>query len=509
MEIPIHPPSPRVDFTMPPKNTAGTYCSNNNNPYVAITTVVEQVKEVNNSGTSLRIREGYLDTRQTDEEADDKTTSRMDRDSSNLTNRIHGARECTTIKFLQNVVKVRNWDSEDLVTFVERGGRTRIRALADWYEFNIKMEDRTPNQVAEDKHPETSLARTVRVLRDRGLKHYRMKQLATEVGTFYRNFFGINMGSNKVIKAIIDQTPQIVKPPQKYTDVMPIEKVVRWLEGLGENTTLPLFQLYRKFITTLQIACITRAADIFRLQFESLRLNESKDVITFITQTKTSRGRGVYFYLFKIPHKPSLCPVTTTLVFKQRWETERKIKEPNNCTNFIHFDRNGNRLKRPDQVGKLLREIHQEAGIDTTRWGPNNARHAIITFYKAAGVEEAQIKLVTGHSIKSKVTEDFYTLPSSQWAAKSILSSITNKAQDINLKVEISESSPLPQITYPENTKEERKSKNSEKKKKKRNIRSGQNIKREIMTRSEKQLVICGQNNTDKLTQEITDHNIN
>jgi hypothetical protein len=471
--------------------------------------MVGQAKEINNSSTSSRIWEGYPNTRQTDEKADDKTTSRMDRDSISLTNRIHGSRECTTIKFLQNVVKVGKWDGEDLITFVERGGRTRIRALADWYEFNIEMEGRTANQVAEDEHPETSLARTIRTLRDRGLKHYRMRQLATEVGTFYRSFFGINMGSNKVIKAIIDQTPQVVKPPQKYTDVMPIEKVIRWLENLGENRTLPLFQLYRKFITTLQIACIARAADIFRLQFESLRLNESKDVITFITQTKTSRGRGVYFYLFRIPHKPLLCPVTTTLVFKQRWETERKIKESDNSTNFIHFDERGNRLKRPDQVGRLLRDVHQEAGIDITRWGPNNARHAMITFYKAAGVEEAQIKLVTGHSIKSKVTEDFYTLPSSEWAAKSILSSIPDGAQGMKLQVEITESSPLPQITHPEKTKEERKNKNPEKKIKKRMRRSDQNIKREIMTRSEKQLAICGQNDVIKLTPKITDHYIN
>jgi hypothetical protein len=321
-------------------------------------------------------------------------------------------------------VELANWEKQDLLTFAIRGGRSRIRALTDWYEIDIVPNNRSRKEIIEDTAPEKSLAKTMRALSGGSIKRYRLQELCSQVSIFYSSFCNIHsIERNKIIKAILDSTAQISKPPQKYTDVMPVEKVLEWIRQRGDNSSLPRYELYRKFIVSLQIACIARSADIFHIQFNTMERDHPPGSITFITTTKTSKGRGTYFYLFEIPTQPSMCPVQTTLALKKSWEEERKIKNWTFPEETIHVDPNGKRLSRPDQIAAILREIHREAGIDTSKWKPNNARHAVITFYKARGVNESQIKLITGHSLKSTVTQNFYTLPLTDWANKSILSS--------------------------------------------------------------------------------------
>jgi hypothetical protein len=130
--------------------------------------------------------------------------------------------------------------------------------------------------------------------------------VTSQFSLFYENFFGAkNMGRNKVLRATLDEVAETTKPPQKYNDVMPVEKLVSWINAQGANDKLSRFQLYKKFILTLQIACIARAADIFRLRFSTLEKDHPKGAITFVTQTKTSQRKGFYLHLFEIPAQPN------------------------------------------------------------------------------------------------------------------------------------------------------------------------------------------------------------
>jgi hypothetical protein len=361
----------------------------------------------------------------------------MDGASTSSPEWVHGTKERRALTLLQNAVILANWKTEDFKTYTLRGGRTRIRALSDWITERQEREDITPEKVAKDKSPMKSLLESLRSLQNKGFKKYRLNQVASQVSLLYENFFEIkNMGRNKILRATLDEVAENIKPPQKYTDVMPIEKIIDWIDAQGDNERLSRFQLYRKFIVTIQVACIARAADIFRLRFSTLEEGHPKGAITFVTQTKTSQRKGFYLYLFGIPTKPNVCPIRTTLSLKKKWEREKQEKKWVFDKDTIHVNEQGTPLTRADQVGNLLREIHKEAGIDIQRWSPNNARHAVITFYKAAGIPEPLIKLITGHAAKSTITQDFYTLPLLNWSERSILASSTNKTKEPTLPKE-------------------------------------------------------------------------
>jgi hypothetical protein len=54
----------------------------------------------------------------------------------------------------------------------------------------------------------------------------------------------------------------------------------------------------------------------------------------------------------------------------------------------IHVNEKGVPFKSAKQLAAILRRTYQEAGIDTGKWNINNARHAVITFYKGKGISE-------------------------------------------------------------------------------------------------------------------------
>jgi hypothetical protein len=73
--------------------------------------------------------------------------------------------------------------------------------------------------------------------------------MASQFSLFYENFFDAkNMGRNKVLRATLDEVAETTKPPQKYTDVIPVEKLVSWINAQGANDKLSRFQLYKKFM---------------------------------------------------------------------------------------------------------------------------------------------------------------------------------------------------------------------------------------------------------------------
>jgi hypothetical protein len=330
--------------------------------------------------------------------------------------------------FLSEVITLLQWKEPHFASYMKRGGRTRIRALGDWFSFHITPNHLSPADIATDPHPEITLADTVRAMKQRGVKLYKAKELVTQVSAFYKTFCGKpNVGSNAVITATLNEWELIPKPPHRYTDVMPVEKVLSWLQNLGDNTSLNRFTLYKKFLITLQLSCIARTADIFRLRFDTLERDKPPGSLTFITSTKTSRGRGFLYYLFEIPKAPRICPVQTTLAFKRKFEEEVFLNGWRLPPHFIHVNEAGIPLKNPAQLAKIMKTSYRDAGINTQRWNVNNSRHAVITFYKGKGISEEQIKLITGHSLHSKVTHDFYTHPVKEWSDKSILSALSTQ----------------------------------------------------------------------------------
>jgi hypothetical protein len=390
---------------------------------VALPDLVEHPEEDDDLPTSPWPGPGHTDSWSGDEKEGNKATPGMDRPSSSSTDWVKGERGKRAFAFLQEVVVLNGLEERDLSSYANRGGRPRVRALSDWYEWGIAPLQKSPAQIAQDLHPEKSLASLLRTLKANGLKVYRARELVSQAALFYENFFGIkDTGKNGVLAAILAEWPTTtVRAKQRYTEPMPIGLVLDWLDKGPDNEELDRFDLYRKLMVSIQLSCIARTADIFRLRFDTLARSDPKGPVTLVTSLKTSKQNGFRFFLFPIPDNPRRCPVRTILDFQKKWNAELTKKRWKLPTGFIHVYRSGKPMTRPDQLAQVLKGVYTEAGVDVKHWGPNGARHAVITYYLASGIKEKQIKLITGHSMRSSTTQDYYTLPLQDWATRSIL----------------------------------------------------------------------------------------
>jgi hypothetical protein len=250
-----------------------------------------------------------------------------------------------------------------------RGGRPRIRALSDWFEWGIVPSRKTPAQIAEDLQPEITLASLLRILKSKGCKLYRARELVSQVGLFVENFLNVrNVGKNGVLSAILAEWPQTVKAKQRYTEPMPVMMVLKWMDSLPDVGELSRFHLYRKLMVSIQLVCIARTADIFRLRFDTLARSDPSGPVTLVTSTKTSTPNGFRFYLFPIPDSPRRCPVRTLLEFQKKWEKEKTEQKWALPPGFIHVYESGKAMTRADQFGQVLREVYMEVGIDVSKW---------------------------------------------------------------------------------------------------------------------------------------------
>jgi hypothetical protein len=101
------------------------------------------------------------------------------------------------------------------------------------------MSSLSPLLIAKDEQPLKSLNKVLRSLRNKGFKKYRLNQVTSQVSLFYENFFDAkSMGRNKVLRATLDEVVETTKPPQKYTDVMPVEKLVSWINAQGAKVVI-------------------------------------------------------------------------------------------------------------------------------------------------------------------------------------------------------------------------------------------------------------------------------
>jgi hypothetical protein len=89
----------------------------------------------------------------------------MDRGGADIFNQIKGTAERQSARFLADAVAVDGWAAHDLISFLIRGGRPRIRALTDWWTWESGHKGRNPIDIATDKHPEVALAKTLRLMK--------------------------------------------------------------------------------------------------------------------------------------------------------------------------------------------------------------------------------------------------------------------------------------------------------------------------------------------------------
>ena len=118
---------------------------------------------------------------------------------------------------------------------------------------------------------------------------------------------------------------------------MLMQSVLNYLEGLGENKSLPLKKLSRKLTMLLALTCPSRSADLSKLDLS--QRTYKPDVVCFYPNTLAKQFRQgsqiANFFFPSLPGNPLLYPVTTLKAYEERTKTIRGIEQFQHMTKIV------------------------------------------------------------------------------------------------------------------------------------------------------------------------------
>ena len=128
----------------------------------------------------------------------------------------------------------------------------------------------------------------------------------------------------RLLKGIFHDRP----PLPRYSGTWNVQSVLNYLEGLGENKSLPLKPLSWKLTMLLALTRPSRSADSSQLDLS--RRTYKPDGVCFYPNTLAKQSRQGFqianFFFPSLPGNPLLCPVTTLKAYEERTKTIRGIE---------------------------------------------------------------------------------------------------------------------------------------------------------------------------------------
>jgi integrase len=192
-----------------------------------------------------------------------------------------------------------------------------------------------------------------------------------------------------------------------------ISTVLNTVRAWGPSTRLTLQQLQIKTIVLLTLATVTRPrSDIGKLQFRDVQLLP-ESVSWFFRESK--EGQEKMSHLSRINDK-TVCPVFNLELFLER-STYRREGLPEDHILFlacINYPTKQSCSIGEKTLAKWLKEVLEEADIDTTEYTAHSYRAAAVT---KAIQQGAPIELVKKHanwSLNGDTLEKYYYKPFDQ-----------------------------------------------------------------------------------------------
>jgi hypothetical protein len=168
LEVPVHPHDTSPDTLVPTEVKRKKNRRLIDSPYVILPKLVEYSEDDDDMLTTPRPWTGCVNPGSGDEKEGNEITPGLDCSGASSTDWVKGERGKRTFAFLQEVVVLNGWETKDLSSYTLCGGRPRIRALSDWFEWGIAPLNKSPEQIAQDLHPEKSLTALLQTLKQKG-----------------------------------------------------------------------------------------------------------------------------------------------------------------------------------------------------------------------------------------------------------------------------------------------------------------------------------------------------
>lgn len=209
----------------------------------------------------------------------------------------------------------------------------------------------------------------------------------------------------RYIKGIYNRRPSY----PKYETTWDPSNVLQFLEGLGNNKTIPLEKLSKKLVALLALTTGHRIQTLSKISLENIKITDNCIWIKIPDRLKTSR-KNMYQPLLKFKFfevNPKLCVARTIIDYINR---TKEIRPLNEKTLILTF-RKPFRKATTQTLSRWLKNILKDSGIDTSLFTGYSFRHASTSAAYRSGINIETIRKAAGWSNKSETFVKFYNRP--------------------------------------------------------------------------------------------------
>lgn len=206
----------------------------------------------------------------------------------------------------------------------------------------------------------------------------------------------------------------------RYTFTWDVSTVVQHIkENMGNSTELSMKNLSLKLVTLLALSNAPRASDLASLDIRFLQLSQEGTTFRIPGLTKTRRSGPPKTFEVARFGEESLCPVRTLEQYLDHTRDLRQNSEGDGSALLISI-RKPYKAVGAATIGRWIREVLTQAGVDTETFSAHSTRSASTTAAKKQGVSTRDIMNMAGWSRQSTF-ETYYHKPESSGYSEAVL----------------------------------------------------------------------------------------
>lgn len=184
--------------------------------------------------------------------------------------------------------------------------------------------------------------------------------------------------------------------------------VLNFLSNFYPNSELSLEVLSKKLVMLLALASGQRCQTLSLIRVTNIRRLNDRYMIKITDLIKTSSiGKSQPILDLPFFESPNICPADTLSAYMMR---TAQIRPPNVDKLILTF-RNPHHAVSSQTIGRWIKDVLEESGIDTNTFRAHSTRHAATSAAGRAGISVDVIRKTAGWSQQSAVFANFYNRP--------------------------------------------------------------------------------------------------
>lgn len=231
-------------------------------------------------------------------------------------------------------------------------------------------------------------------------KQYRtINTIRSAISMTHAEVDGVRVGQHPLVSRFLKGVFNSRPPAPRYTCTWDVGVVLTYLENSPENRDLTLQALTHKVAMLMALSNADRCSDLAALDLNhrTYQTNGVKFTIPGLTKSRRNGPPIEAFYPF-FQGSPKLCPVRA---LKEYEEQSQEFRKHGTAKPLFISVRKPYAPVKPCTIGKWLKRVMADSGIDTSVFSAHSTRGAATSKAKVAGVSTADILKAANWSSES------------------------------------------------------------------------------------------------------------